>query len=487
MRNNFHIRLGSILILFFLFTQTNSWGQTLRNGRLVFSTWTEFQNKYNQLEAADAAYVEPTTEIKEGEFYDPNPAIAQFENSIRGFNSLRKIALLDEYNQLQAGKDPSELTERSWLHDPVASSLVNGDYVLQIKDTIFYLFSKNTTVKILNANETTLAGILKGDVFSKYGAGVIVDQHDNEPASGCSAEFEASLSFLTSNTGTFTFTGTTASNTTTTYYWDFGDGTFSNKKSPVKTYSTQGIYTICLTIEDKDGFCYDYDCQTIAVNQACEAFFTYDKAGTPGMVCFNNKSTTVNGSIISYEWNFADGTTSTEKNPCHIFPCDSDYKVSLTIKTSAGCTRSITRKVTVSSYACCDKDIDERDTRFVEEVEPGKRKIKGNCEDFYFLNIWSNVNAELRHYKKSKLGLWFLSKSDMRVEIRGDIYKKDELDCICKNPMNVDCEDSGQTHKVKCKKRVGGKFRTWRDKPWVAYFYEGGILRKTIIAPVSCS
>jgi PKD repeat protein len=471
----------------FLFIQSNSWGQTLRNGRLIFSSWTEFQNKYNQLEAADAAYVEPTTEIKEGEFYDPNPVIAQFENSIRGFNSLRKIALVDEFNQLQAGKDPSDLVERSWLHDPVAESLVNGDYVLQIKDTIFHLYNKNTTVKILNADEAILAGILKGDVFSKYGAGVIVEQRENEAASGCAADFEASLSFLTSNTGSFTFTGTTSPNSTTTYLWDFGDGTFSNKKSPIKTYSAQGFYNVCLTIEDKDGLCYDYNCQTIAVNQGCEAFFTYDKAGTPGMVCFSNKSNTLNGSIISYEWTFADGTTSTEKNPCHVFPCDRPYKVSLTIKTSTGCTRSITREVKVTSYACCDKDIDERDTRFVDEVEPGKRKIKGNCEDFYFLGIWSNVNAELRHYKKSKFGLWILSKSDLRVEIRGDIYQPSEEGCLCLNPINVDCEDSGYSYKVKCKKHVSGKFRTWREKPWTAYFYEGGILRKTIIAPVSCN
>jgi PKD repeat protein len=37
------------------------------------------------------------------------------------------------------------------------------------------------------------------------------------------------------------------------YYWSFGDGTFSTAKNPVKTYATSGWKAIQLTINDSAG------------------------------------------------------------------------------------------------------------------------------------------------------------------------------------------------------------------------------------------
>lgn len=49
------------------------------------------------------------------------------------------------------------------------------------------------------------------------------------------------------------------------YSWDFGDGTVSNQQYPTHTYTTQGVFTICLTITDNTGNCTDQYCQTIEV------------------------------------------------------------------------------------------------------------------------------------------------------------------------------------------------------------------------------
>jgi PKD repeat protein len=46
---------------------------------------------------------------------------------------------------------------------------------------------------------------------------------------------------------------------------------------------------------------------------------------------FNSKSIDMDGNIISYFWEFDDGTNSTEKDPIHIFKEEGIYNVKLTV------------------------------------------------------------------------------------------------------------------------------------------------------------
>jgi hypothetical protein len=43
------------------------------------------------------------------------------------------------------------------------------------------------------------------------------------------------------------------SDNASTYHWDFGDGTYSNVRSPVHVYTNEGIYNVTLTVHSKDG------------------------------------------------------------------------------------------------------------------------------------------------------------------------------------------------------------------------------------------
>ncbi|MEI6408689.1 MAG: PKD domain-containing protein [Bacteroidota bacterium] len=475
-----------LLTMMLLVTFSHLFAQKVVNGRLVFQDRASFEATYNKLSAQVAAYVDVRPDVQEGQPFEPSPTLAAFESTMPGFTSLRKLELDDEGAQLSKGISPSELVDYTWVSDEIAASLINGKYVVQVADTIFYLRSKNLTVKILNANERVLSSVLAGEPLSNYASFIIVDDRGG---SDCTADFDFSTSYLTSNSGSFTFTGFTPA-TGTIYKWDFGDGTpFSYQKNPSHTYASQGVYHVVLTIETRDGLCYSVTSKVIPVNQGCIALFKYNTTGAPGGICFNDNSTTINGTIIKREWSFGDGSPNVvnQMNPCHTFPCDKDYNVTLTITTSTGCSRSMTHKVKISSYACCDKDIDENETRFTMEVEPGKRMIAGSSEDFQLLGIFSNVNADLRHYKKGLFGVWWRHKADLKVEIIGRVYTEDQNDCICKNPYNVDCSDACFCRSVKAKKHVSKKFRTNREDPWIAKFYEGGILRKTIIAPITCS
>lgn len=47
-------------------------------------------------------------------------------------------------------------------------------------------------------------------------------------------------------------------------------------------------------------------------------------------------TTSENGKVISYLWNFGDDTTSTEANPTHVYGEKGTYTVELTVKDSRG-------------------------------------------------------------------------------------------------------------------------------------------------------
>jgi hypothetical protein len=52
-------------------------------------------------------------------------------------------------------------------------------------------------------------------------------------------------------------------------YWDFGDGTYSNEKSPTHRFKEEGRYTVCLTVESDD---YNVPCK----NERCKIIRTRD-------------------------------------------------------------------------------------------------------------------------------------------------------------------------------------------------------------------
>ncbi len=50
-----------------------------------------------------------------------------------------------------------------------------------------------------------------------------------------------------------------------TYYWDFGDSSYSYQQSPSKSYGHSGTYTICLKVYNQQANCYNTFCKTISI------------------------------------------------------------------------------------------------------------------------------------------------------------------------------------------------------------------------------
>jgi len=103
----------------------------------------------------------------------------------------------------------------------------------------------------------------------------------------------------------------------------------------VHTYSVAGDYTVTLTASNAEGTDADEEPGYIHVDPGLVAdFSTSSTSGNaPLKVTFTDKST---GSPTSWNWNFGDGATSTDKNPAHIYSTKGTYTVTLTVSNAAG-------------------------------------------------------------------------------------------------------------------------------------------------------
>lgn len=108
-----------------------------------------------------------------------------------------------------------------------------------------------------------------------------------------------------------------------TYLWNFGNGKTSTLKEPTITYDAAGTYAVTLTA--KNGDLENSTKQNITVSyKQPTASFTYKKEA-PLTVIFTNTST----NATSYNWDFGDGTISTEQNPTHRYDKIGTYTVTL--------------------------------------------------------------------------------------------------------------------------------------------------------------
>ena len=132
------------------------------------------------------------------------------------------------------------------------------------------------------------------------------------------------------------FSGTNAS---TSYFWDFGDNSFSTDENPIHLFAQSGTYYVCLTIMDSTTNCYDTFCDYLTVvvagGNGCQAYFwsslVWAPLAPPNTYEFFDFSS---GNASNWLWSFGDGTTSTQQNPVHTYsPTGSGfYQVCLTIE-----------------------------------------------------------------------------------------------------------------------------------------------------------
>jgi PKD repeat protein len=166
----------------------------------------------------------------------------------------------------------------------------------------FFNFLTTTTILIIILN--SIIACTKPPV-----AGINVDRNITEVGSP--------IQFTDQSTGEIT-----------TWSWSFGDGSGSNDPSPVHTYTKKGQYQISLKISNPAGT--DEIMSNISVLEPPVANFSTSQTNIMinTKITFEDEST---GDIDNWAWDFGDGTTSTLKNPSHIYENAGTYTVTLEV------------------------------------------------------------------------------------------------------------------------------------------------------------
>lgn len=142
------------------------------------------------------------------------------------------------------------------------------------------------------------------------------------------------------------FTSTSAPEATT-FLWDFGTGDpadISTLENPSFTYPDYGVYTVTL-ITEPGTFCADTVEYDIMISNVVADFSMPDTTCSNVLIDFVDLSTNVNGTLFSWEWDFGDGSFSTDSDPSHGFTSAGDYTVTLIVISDIGCSDTISQDI----------------------------------------------------------------------------------------------------------------------------------------------
>ncbi|MEM7279818.1 MAG: PKD domain-containing protein, partial [Pseudomonadota bacterium] len=120
--------------------------------------------------------------------------------------------------------------------------------------------------------------------------------------------------------------------------WSFGDGSSDNNGPTVShVFADSGMYTVTLTVTDNAGGSHSTT-QTIVVNSA-NITPVAEATSAPGTLDANfdaTGSSALSGSLVSWEWDLGDGTSSNGEEVSYTYAQAGEYEYTLTVTDSAG-------------------------------------------------------------------------------------------------------------------------------------------------------
>jgi PKD repeat protein len=161
----------------------------------------------------------------------------------------------------------------------------------------------------------------------------------------CEASFTFSINQL-SKTVTFT---NNSFGTNLLYSWNFGDSTISNMQNPSKIYSSNGTYSVCLTVRKFDSTCVHTRCSSIVINSN-PCLSTWTVTTSQGNNLSKNFVSNNTSNDFYYKWSFGDNTFSDSKTPNHIYSQPGKYRVCLRVaKKDSSCVTETCDSITVTA------------------------------------------------------------------------------------------------------------------------------------------
>jgi len=284
----------------------------------------------DMLRDAEGNDITYTTQSGEFSIASGNPPVAEFDF----FPERPEVGQTVEFIDLSYDPDPEgEIVSWSWdFGDGTTSSEQNPKHQYAQKG-IF-------VVKLVVTDDTKL----KSEPFSRE-----IKVAIKEPTADFTFQPEEPT---TQDTVHFTDKSSDPDGKVVKWEWDFGDGGTSTRQNPTHRYLDDGEYEVTLIVTDDDGARSEPVAKTIVVANVppvSDFSFSPPTPSTLDTIEFTDRSYDPDGEVVSWEWNFGDGTTSVGKGPTHKYSKPGTYTVRLTVTDNDGATNSIAKSITVSN------------------------------------------------------------------------------------------------------------------------------------------
>lgn len=220
------------------------------------------------------------------------------------------------------------------------------------------------------------------------------------------------------NPGIVKFTDLSVGDTTlTAWNWNFGDGSTSTLQNPTHTFTLKPAsgseYNVVLIVQDKIG-CKDTIPLTIKQYEPTSKIDVKSKLCLGETVTFNASDFTEGGSTLKYNWDFGNGTSSTQQlNNKVLYANDQIYNVVLNIEeVSTGCKGKITQEMSVQTYptAIFTTNVDTIKILCAPKVVTFKDR---STSKYPITNYWKFGNGEISNLPEYVLAY---NKGDFTVQ-----------------------------------------------------------------------
>lgn len=204
----------------------------------------------------------------------------------------------------------------------------NGNTSTAINPTATYVTAGTYTVKLTATNGSLIDTQIKTAYITVYSKPT-ADFNISQSAYGC-VPFD--VNFVNSSSGAGQLN----------YVWSFGDGGQSTASNPFHTYTNNGIFEVTVYVTDQFGCTNSKTISEFIHSQKPSAKFGVDKTtsciGTLSSVFTNNSEGLA---PAAFNWDFGDGTQTTDISPSHTFTQPGNYTVKLIITDNIGCKDSV--------------------------------------------------------------------------------------------------------------------------------------------------
>jgi len=161
-------------------------------------------------------------------------------------------------------------------------------------------------------------------------------RQDNPPTADASADITSGIAPLNV---TFTGSGDSTNNTVESYYWNFRDGFDNSSKDTWHVFKSAGTFNVTLTVTDNETLWgSDWVIIEVIANQLPIANYTHTNTSgiVPFTISMDANATDLDGTIVSYYWDFGDGNYSTEEAPTHEYMRYGAFTVKLNVTDDKG-------------------------------------------------------------------------------------------------------------------------------------------------------